>query len=207
MKDRKFKWKSSDRRHETPTSGPLAGSLDLRALADSPTLKILVIADTHGSLRLLFMVLQKIASIDLILHLGDHAAPLSELTAMTGIPILGVAGNCDGHSAKDLPDSLRLQLSGYRIFLTHGHRFRVKHDLHDLITMTMTPPVEADLVLYGHTHHYQETRQDREGGRACVFLNPGSACLSPFNPHPSCALVNLSGRGIEITKWTPPESE
>lgn len=177
--------------------------LDLQKLAERPTLDILVLSDTHGSLKFLPLVLQIFPRVDLILHLGDHSEPMHELTRLTTIPILGVAGNCDGHFAHDLPQSLRLCLAGYSVFLTHGHRFGVKHGLDELIAAAAEPPIRADLILFGHTHHYYEQYGTSAENRSFLLLNPGSACLSTFNRHPTCSLVQLSENGIKVTKFSP----
>lgn len=178
-------------------------NLDLNALAERQVLQALIVSDTHGSLRLLHSVLRRFSDVELILHLGDHAAPYQELKTVTDLPVIAVAGNCDGRDGKDLPETLRLTLAGVRLFLTHGHRFRVKHDLAELIAAATTPPVESDLILFGHTHRYLDSMLTTEGGKSFRLLNPGSACLSPFNPHPSCALLRIDTDRVEIIRFTP----
>lgn len=180
-----------------------AANLDLNALAGRQTLQALIVSDTHGSLRLLYTALKRMPDIELILHLGDHAASYQELKTVTDLPVIAVAGNCDGRDGRDLPDTLRLTLAGERLFLTHGHRFRVKHDLAELIAAATTPPVESDLILFGHTHRYLDSTLTTEDSRPFRLLNPGSACLSPFNPHPSCALLRIDAGRVEITRFTP----
>ena len=178
-------------------------NLDLKAFAERQTIQALIVSDTHGSLRLLYTALKRLPDVDLILHLGDHAASYQELKTVTDLPVIAVAGNCDGRDGKDLPDTLRLTLAGMRLFLTHGHRFRVKHDLSELIAVATNPPVESDLILFGHTHRYLDSTLTTESGRPVRLLNPGSACLSPFNPHPTCALLGIDAGRAKITRFTP----
>jgi len=178
-------------------------NLDLNAFARRQVLQALIVSDTHGSLRLLDTALSQLPDVELILHLGDHAAPYQELKTVTDLPVIAVAGNCDGRDGRDMPDTLHLSLAGTRLFLTHGHRFRVKHDLAELIAAATTPPVESDLILFGHTHRYLDSILTTEGGRPFRLLNPGSACLSPFNPHPSCAMLRIEAGRVEITRFTP----
>lgn len=163
--------------------------IDLDDLASRSSLRVLVLSDTHGSLRFFKKALEALTPIDLVLHLGDHAAPYDTLAAISPAPVLAVAGNCDGEHGRNMPDSIRLNLAGHRVFLTHGHRFRVKQTLDSLLEAAAEPPVEANLILFGHTHHYLDHVQTTSKGRSYRLLNPGSASQSFFNPNPSCALV------------------
>lgn len=188
--------------------GRQSGTFDPNAWADWKQANLLVLSDTHGSRRLFELALQRHGgAIDLILHLGDHGGPLQELTDLArqaARPLLCVAGNCDSQrsSGSPLPDSLRLTVAGCRLFLTHGHRFGVKHGLDELAIVGGEEPVAADLVLYGHTHHYHDETRVSADGRCFRLFNPGSASLSYYNPEATCALVHLSPVSIEIERLT-----
>ncbi len=180
-------------------------AFDPESWASWPQATLLVLSDTHGSSELLERALRRHGrEADLILHLGDHGSPLKELARLAAQPLVGVAGNCDSQrgQAADLPDSLRLTVAGFRLFLTHGHRFGVKHGLAELALVGGEAPVAADLVLFGHTHHYLDEMRATEAGRHFRLLNPGSAAISWYSPSGSCALVHLTPAGIDITHLT-----
>ena len=60
-----------------------------------------------------------------------------------------------------------LDIGGYRIYLTHGHLFGVKHSLARLYQRALD--LGAAIVIYGHTHI---SHQEQIGN--ILFLNPGS---------------------------------
>ena len=173
-------------------------AVDLEDLAGRSSLRILVLSDTHGSLGFFKKAIEALSPLDLVLHLGDHSAPYGSIAALSPSPVLAVAGNCDGEYSRNMADSLRLNLAGHPVFMTHGHRLRVKQTLESLLAAAAEPPVEADLILFGHTHHYLDREQTSSKGRPFRLLNPGSASQSFFNPNPSCALVLLEPGSIQV---------
>lgn len=167
---------------------------DPNAWANLPLATVLAVTDTHGDDRLLMRALRRHGhAIDLILHLGDHAGPIERLASLASQPLIAVAGNCDGlHAIRSgLPDSLRLTVAGWRLFLTHGHRFGVRNSLDELALVAGEEPVFADLVLFGHTHRLHDETRRRSDGQPIRLYNPGSAAISYGNPDPACALIRL----------------
>lgn len=124
-------------------------------------MKVLVISDSHGDQKTLEGVIKK-ENPDLSLHLGDYGRDLKEG--------LCVRGNCDGFSL--CPLKRIVELKGYRILMSHGHKENVKRGLQNLYYLAKEE--EAQVVLFGHTHLPFEEEIDN-----ILFLNPGSLSLPP----------------------------
>ena len=109
---------------------------------------------------------QTVGPIERLVHAGDGASDLFQLERdFPDLPRSAVAGNCDPFSG--LPRELLFVVEGRRIFLTHGDRYGVKHDL---LRLTLKGKAsQADLVIFGHTHRPFLAESD-----GMMLLNPGS---------------------------------
>jgi putative phosphoesterase len=103
---------------------------------------------------------------DAVFHLGDGYKDLRGLGLMyPDIGVYAVGGNCDFHC--DMPAFKVADIQGVRIFMTHGHTYKVKNGLHLLTAAARS--FDSDIVLFGHTHtEYCEVRQ------GMTVINPGS---------------------------------
>ncbi len=114
-------------------------------------MKLLVLSDSHSSLRFMRQAIEKLKP-DWVAHLGDY---YENGTAMAeefpNIPFYIVPGNCDQYRMSGLePEILCPTLAGVRIYMTHGHNHRVKLTLTGLVSDAKK--AEAQVCLYGHTH-------------------------------------------------------
>lgn len=145
-------------------------------------MKIGVLSDTHGLLRQ--EALDQLSDSDAILHGGDINNRGILLTLQSIAPVYVVRGNNDKDWAEDIPLYLDFTLDGLRIFMTHK-----KRDL----PADLSP---YDLVVFGHSHRYDEIRQGKT-----VLLNPGSCGPRRFNQAITLALVTTSPNGgIEVRR-------
>ncbi len=118
-------------------------------------MKIGILSDTHGLLRP--EVTEALAGCDVILHAGDINKQ-SILDALGNIaPLYAVRGNNDKEWAEHLPLRREIELEGRKVFMTHK-RSDIPKDTSGY-----------DLVVFGHSHRYEERREGRT-----LFLNPGS---------------------------------
>lgn len=155
--------------------------------------KILVVSDTHGEYRNVVNLIQNMAGLDYMIHLGDHAEDADYISEITGIKVLSVLGNNDYCSIGIVPEHLIFYESGYRILAVHGHRQAVGFNLTRLSELALQENV--DLVLYGHTHFYNE-----ESHAGIRFLNPGSPSIPrDYDRKKTVAILNL-GKYMEIEK-------
>lgn len=121
--------------------------------------RIGLISDTHNLLRP--EALDRLASVDAIVHAGDICNP-DVLDALARIaPVTAVRGNNDrGAWADDLPLATTLTLGGVAI-----------HVVHDIADWQIDPErPRADVVVFGHSH--KPSMATRDG---VLFVNPGSA--------------------------------
>lgn len=138
--------------------------------------RIGVLSDTHGLLRP--EVLEYLQGCEVILHGGDinRQEILDRLAEIA--PVYVVRGNNDKEWAEKLPETLRLELYGVRIFMIYNKKQAPKN-LDDV-----------DVMIYGHSHKYEEKR---EGGR--LLLNPGSCGPRRFSQPITMAVLEIADNG------------
>ncbi len=127
--------------------------------------KIIALSDTHGSKRGVEKLRPLIAENDYVVHLGDGAGDMREITAEYPDKVYACAGNCDFCSP--LPDEGILEVEQVRIFYCHGHRYGVKGHLYALAEAAKER--DCAVALYGHTHL---ARVDKIDG--VTLINPGT---------------------------------
>lgn len=139
------------------------------------SLRIGVIADTHGLLRP--EALAALQGCQRILHLGDigPASLLDQLRELAPLDV--VRGNNDSDDWADaLPETLLLELGGLRLYL-----------IHDLKQLAIDPLAEGiDVVLAGHSH--KPLNEVRDG---VLYLNPGSAGPRRFRLPVALAILEI----------------
>jgi len=136
-------------------------------------------------------VIEKAGTVDLWLHAGDYSYDADFIRKVTGLPVWTVAGNCDGR-AKDKPHEV-IELEGHRIWLTHGHRDRVKHWGSEAL-LAQSFNYGADIVVYGHTH-----RPDIFRSTGVLIVNPGSPSEPRSEPFGTFAVIEIQGTEVEAT--------
>lgn len=131
-------------------------------------MRILVFSDTHGNINSCIKVIDTIKKVDALLHAGDYTSDAEDLASIyPEIPLYSVKGNNDYYSNAPLEQTFCLEEK--RIFMTHGHQYRVKYDPSYDSLLERAKSQKADLAVFGHTHspclEYH--------GSLCL-LNPGS---------------------------------
>jgi len=171
-----------------------------------------LIADTHIPYRMARLpdcVLTALAGVDLILHAGDVDDPAALAPLQTIAPVHAVRGNIHLQDLSDggasLPAEVRLDLAGYTIVVTHGHqpgilglamhacdvalqvsKIKSTHSIRQrIIRYLARRHPEADIVVFGHSHHATVQRI----GDA-LLINPGAVCPSPYEV-PTVARLSL----------------
>ncbi len=141
-----------------------------------------VISDTHGDLRPVEECLGLMEGAELLLHAGDFYEDAHRIGLGAGLKVVAVTGNCD-HMVKG-PSEEMLAVGSKRIYLTHGHLYRVKHDLALLVQRSKA--LGVDVTVFGHTHVPTVFRKE-----GILFVNPGSP-HSPRRGEASCAVLEVS---------------
>ena len=128
-------------------------------------MRILIVSDTHGSLRNFDIVIEREKEIDMLLHLGDVEGDNVYMEAVMNCPVHIVGGNNDYFSG--LPGEIELRIGKYKVFMTHGHGYYVSMDTRRLKQAARARG--ADIAMYGHTH-----RPDIDLEDGVKVINPGS---------------------------------
>ena len=132
-------------------------------------MNILLLSDSDSALSFMHYCVRMTYPV-VIIHLADNyddGAALKE--TFPDIRLYQVPGNCDRYRCPPWAAEVQMvPLDGVRLFLTHGHRHRVKQSIEELLADARKDRVQA--VLYGHTH-VAECHQESDG---LWVLNPGS---------------------------------
>lgn len=133
------------------------------------TLKILVLSDSHSMQSFMRRCISQVKP-DAVIHLGDYFEDGEAVKEeFPGIPFYQVPGNCDLYRCSPgKPEILVETFGGVTMYLTHGHRHKVKSYLAALLRDARKCRVKA--ALYGHTH-VADCHQEEDG---LWVLNPGS---------------------------------
>ena len=126
---------------------------------------IAVVSDTHKVSNYIQIAKEHIKEADILIHLGDNAEDVKELTEGFIGKVYAVKGNCD--LSHKYPEEQIIEIDDKRIFITHGDLYNVKLNMHRLYYKAKE--VDADIALFGHTH--KELLLEEEG---IFFMNPGS---------------------------------
>jgi putative phosphoesterase len=139
--------------------------------------KIGVISDTHGLVR--DEVKEYLKSCDFIFHAGD-IHKLSVLEELQNIaPTYAVRGNADkGEWAEELSAVKVIEDIGIKVLMIHNKK-QIDVDL-----------VPYDLIIYGHSHKYEEKTAD-----GIIWLNPGSCGPRRFNQPITMAMLYVEDNG------------
>ena len=150
-------------------------------------MKIGIVSDTHGLLR--SEVIAALEGCEAILHAGDinRQSILNQLERLA--PVYVVRGNNDKEWAEHLPNLLDFTLAGARVCMTHK-----KKDLPKDLS-------GYDLVVYGHSHQYDEQMQGRT-----LLLNPGSCGPRRFRQAITMATAEIEGNNMAVTRVDIPHA-
>lgn len=144
-------------------------------------MKILITSDTHGYYERISDLIIDHGDFDLMIHAGDGVEDCQNIKYETGIDYYVVKGNNDFFSNE--PYNKILDVAGYKIFLTHGHKENVDFSLARIIEKAELN--DCDIAIFGHIHRYVEL--NRSG---ILILNPGSPFL-PRDGVPSAMIMTI----------------
>ncbi len=151
-------------------------------------MKIGVVSDTHGDILGLKQAVETVGTVDMWLHAGDYSQDGRYLAELTGVPVVTAAGNCDGHTDAKIDEFITID--SRNIWLTHGHRYQVKHGRQELAGWGRH--FEVNIIVYGHTHMPDITwEQD------LLIFNPGSASQRRCE-NPTCGLLEFCADSLTV---------
>lgn len=147
--------------------------------------RIGIISDTHGLLRPEIKELLK--DCEMILHGGDinKQSVLDELADIA--PVYAVRGNADKDWAGNIPETLSLRLYGINVLMIHNKQ-------------RLADTAEADVIIYGHSHKYDEKYLGSQ-----LWLNPGSCGPRRFSLPITMAVLEIGDDGtLHVVKHDIP---
>lgn len=147
-------------------------------------MKIGVLGDSHNHLDVLDQISEELSKLDLLLHTGDMCNDGEYLETVTGVKVISVRGNCDPVYSSCKKEEI-LNLGGYKILLTHGHRYGVKTGNQRIFYRAKE--LDADIAIFGHSHI--PVSNEEEG---LLLLNPGSVALPRGLSKRSYMILTLS---------------
>ncbi|MGG1397787.1 metallophosphoesterase [Bacillus salipaludis] len=149
--------------------------------------KILIVSDSHGMTKELEILRDRhMKDVDLMIHCGDSQL-MPDHQAISGF--VTVLGNCDFGG---YPLEVIEEVSGRKIFVTHGHKYSVKSSLMNI--KYKAQEVGADIVCFGHSHILGA---EVIGGT--LFLNPGSLRLPRERFEKTYVILDLVDEKIKMT--------
>lgn len=143
---------------------------------------IAVVADTHGETKGICRHLKQWEP-DMLIFAGDYYRDGEKIAQSLQIDYHGVRGNCD-RSETRAGDEEIITVMDKKFYVLHGHLYGVKQSISRLYYRAME--LEADVVIYGHTHAAQVEQIDR-----LWMINPGSASRPRFDNRGSYVLIEL----------------
>lgn len=150
-------------------------------------MKIIVTADTHmpkKGKQLPDRLIQELEAADFIIHAGDWSSMDVYRELSEYAPVKGVYGNVDDeHIRGYFPPRELLEVSGYKIGITHGHGEKKTTEQRARDTFSDD---RVDVIIFGHSHipmvrYYKKT----------LLLNPGSPTDKRWLPHYSFAILEV----------------
>lgn len=127
---------------------------------------ILIVSDSHGRDERMKELVSRFKHLDMVIHAGDSEMYPSTLKSIFPYPLYAVRGNCDFQP--EYPQSLVIPLENHKIFVTHGHRYRVNSQYNLLCEAAKEN--SADIAVFGHIHEPVVDDTDPD----VLVLNPGS---------------------------------
>lgn len=149
--------------------------------------KITVISDTHNNIEQIKSLHGIMLESDYVFHLGDYVNDIAFMRPELGEKLITVRGN--GDLFNKAPDEKVVEIEGVKLFLTHGHKYRVKSTLQNLGQETLAYDCRA--ALYGHTH-----LSGIESYGGVQLINPGSFHAPKSGVNSYCYLIVWKGKVI-----------
>lgn len=149
--------------------------------------KLFVFSDTHKNMQTIKQIENIALESDYVIHLGDYSSDVAYLKPVLKDKLICVRGNGDVFSS--VIDEKEIEIDGIKLFLTHGHKYNVKHTLENLGIETLKRECRA--ALYGHTHL---SGIDEYCG--VKLINPGSFFSPRSGVFSYCYIIIWNGKII-----------
>lgn len=151
---------------------------------------VLIVSDSHGLTSELLQI-KKQYDADYLIHCGDSELDM-DAPELKGY--VKVGGNCDADTR--FPEEQMVDVEGIKLFITHGHHYRVKMNLMPLAYRAEEE--QAQVICFGHTHI---AGAEKHGNQ--LFINPGSIRLPKNITVPTFAIMDWKTKdNIRVNFYT-----
>lgn len=143
-------------------------------------MKLVIFSDVHGNKEFVERIFSFNPDADYFISLGD-----SELSwgYLSSLDILSIKGNAPRDAG--IAFERDMEIHGKKIFLTHGHKYKVNKSMKLLLEKGFKG--EYDILLYGHTHIAKVDKV-----KNMLFINPGSVSIPRSSRVGSYMVMNIS---------------
>jgi putative phosphoesterase len=141
-----------------------------------------ITSDTHGYRGRIRECASDLQQCDYILHAGDFYEDSQYIAAYTNRRVIAVVGNCDHMVSGPVEETV--VLGGKKIYLTHGHLYKVKQGT--TLLARKAKSLKSDIVVYGHTHSPRVFEED-----GILFINPGSLSMPRHDSRASFVVMEI----------------
>ncbi|MBR5452373.1 MAG: YfcE family phosphodiesterase [Clostridia bacterium] len=148
-------------------------------------MRILVISDSHGSLRNIEKAIEAQPDAKHVIFLGDGEKDIEEASYIYDDRIYHIVkGNCDFLSDNKTSDTVII--NGTKIYFTHKENYS---DVEKIVSQAKKSG--ARIALYGHTHIAYENYVD-----GVYVMNPGSITAPRDQMRGSYGIIDITDGGI-----------
>lgn len=153
-------------------------------------MRIYVISDSHGDFDSLYKIFKKASPApDLLIFLGDGVKEINDISSIFNIPLIAVRGNNDIDA--DEPFEKIEIIQNHRIFITHGHGYKIYKGKELLINKAKEN--NCSIALFGHTHV-----QYMEKLNGITLFNPGAIKFARSGSKRGYGIINIDGDEVSF---------
>lgn len=156
---------------------------------------LLVLSDSHGNAEALGEALRR-PGVDAVIFLGDGLTEAEYFAeGDTARAWMAVKGNGDFREeflGVPIKKTEAITLGNKKIVFTHGDKYGVKYGTQFLYNLALD--TGADIVLYGHTHFYDEEYRD-----GVYIFNPGTVGGMGGRPK-TAGILTIDGEDVLFSK-------
>ncbi len=149
-------------------------------------MKIVIFSDNHRDVESVKWVVATNPDADRIISLGDSEMREHELT---NYGVFGVKGNYPFEP--DFPFDLVMEFEGWRVLMTHGHRYFVKSGMSALYREAKSR--NCQVALFGHTHQ-AVIHNDFD----VLLINPGSTASPKNGLHKTYGILYFTTNALTV---------
>ena len=165
--------------------------------------RVLLIADSHGSIKEMENVLSKEKDVNIKIHLGDSGAKEEWLKDNFDYY---VTGNND--KIKLEKNEIIIKIEDMAIALTHGDNyeasfkemFKYKERVSRAKLIKLCRDIHADAVFYGHSH-IKDWTSTNSNSKSYTIVNPGSFSYPRDQRQKTYAIVSIEKNEIKSVEF------